>query len=236
MSCSRALRVEPIGVLVRDRHGELVEQLLDGREHRRRVRELRKHDQPHRQERRAAGDGGSRSSRACGRCCRASARGRAGFGDRSGTRRRRSAASVGARAVTRRRCDPVERHRATPRRACCSASRYPRCSGVSRIVLRRADRDTASCVERQRPDVVRTGRVEVHLLAEAVGIEQERARPAGARAAAAPPRRTTARSRRPGRAIDEQVVGRADRAAARRLRACSGRASASTAMRRTRAA
>ena len=46
---------EPIGVLVRDRHGELLEQLGDGREDRRGVRELGEHDEPHRQERRAAG-------------------------------------------------------------------------------------------------------------------------------------------------------------------------------------
>ena len=45
-----------IGVLVRDRHRELVEQLRDRREHRRGVRELWEHDEPHRQERRAAGD------------------------------------------------------------------------------------------------------------------------------------------------------------------------------------
>ena len=56
MSCSRAFACEPLGVLVRNRHGELVEQLGDGREDRRRMRELRKHNEPHRQERRAARD------------------------------------------------------------------------------------------------------------------------------------------------------------------------------------
>ena len=56
MSCSRALRVEPVGVLVGNRHGELVGAARDGRKDRRRVRELRKHDEPDRQERRRAGD------------------------------------------------------------------------------------------------------------------------------------------------------------------------------------
>jgi hypothetical protein len=43
-------------VLVRDRNGELVEQVAHGGVHRRCVREFREHDQPHREERRAPGD------------------------------------------------------------------------------------------------------------------------------------------------------------------------------------
>ena len=52
------LRVEAFGVLVRDRNGQLLDQLLDGRKHGRRVRELREHDETNRQERRAARNGG----------------------------------------------------------------------------------------------------------------------------------------------------------------------------------
>ena len=57
MSCSRALRcsrsVCSLGIGTASRSSSS----LHGREDRRGVRELRKHDEPHRQERRAAGDG-----------------------------------------------------------------------------------------------------------------------------------------------------------------------------------
>jgi hypothetical protein len=48
--------VKPIGVFVRNRHGQPIEELAHGRENRRRVRKLRKDDEPHRQKRCAARD------------------------------------------------------------------------------------------------------------------------------------------------------------------------------------
>ena len=50
------LAFEAIGVLVRNRDGQLVEQLPHARIHGRRMRELREHDEPHREEGRAPGD------------------------------------------------------------------------------------------------------------------------------------------------------------------------------------
>ena len=79
-----------------------------------------------------------------------------------------------------------------------------------RIVLRRRRTDTASSPwNGSGAAACRAGGVDVHLLAVAVGVEQERPASSRPAAAAARPRRTTAQSRRPAR-DDEHVVGRAE--------------------------
>ena len=83
---------------------------------------------------------------------------------------------------------------------------------------RRSSRETAAA--RRRPG----SRVEVHLLAEAVGVQQERPRPASGQWRQRCARRTRARSRRP--AARRRTCRRPPQEqAARRPRACSGRAS-----------
>ena len=154
----------------------------DGREDRRRVRELRKHDEPHRQERRAAGDRRvDHRQHAVG--VRAHLRrDRADWRSRSGRRRRRSGCgvigvglSVGVRRQARsrrQRCVSIDARVVAlddTRDAPASSGTAPRTAGT----------DTASCrgTAAARPSSG-LAELQVHLLAEAVGVEQERPRPA----------------------------------------------------------
>ena len=90
MPCSRAFACSRSVCSLGIGHRQLVDELLDGGKDRRRMRELGKHDQSNRQERRAARRRPHRSSPACDPCSRASAIDRAGWADRSGMRRRNS--------------------------------------------------------------------------------------------------------------------------------------------------
>ena len=200
MPCSRALRCEPVGVLVRNRHGQLVEQLAarsETRAPRARTPETR----------RAAPAGTarsrrrpSRSSTACGRCssricARSSGLARSVWQAAAAYRMTSSwrrvcvatlATAARSPAATRSRSDDGSATAdGCSRPACCSARGTrdaPACAGSARPA------GTDSCViaaKRQRRDRVRARRAQVHLLAVAVGVEQERPRPARPAAAAA---------------------------------------------------
>ena len=107
-------------------------------------------------------------------------------------------------------------------------SRYSRCAGVEGYASGDGVRIARHAVKRQRQQSVRTRRVEIHLLAEAVGVEEERACPAagsgGKRRCVERQRDLVARPRH-----DEHVVGGSQQRLRRRLRACIGQAAASTA-------
>ena len=83
--------------------------------------------------------------------------------------------------------------------ACCSAPGSRRCAGVVRIVLVRRRTGIASSHGTAAARRCRGSPIDVHLLAEAVGVEQERPRPAGAAAGRRGGVEGQARSRRRAR-------------------------------------
>ena len=114
------------------------------------------------------------------------------------------------------------------RRGCCSARGSRRWAGVEGYDSCGSVGIARHPVERQRREVVGARRVQVHLLAEAVAVEQEGPRPAVGQRRQRGWRRTTAQSRRPAARRRSSRRSRAA-ARARRPRACSGPAAASMA-------
>ena len=253
MPCSRALRARRSVCSFGIGTASLSISSPHGRKHGRRMRELREHDEPHRQERRAAGDGrvdhrqhavGVRAHvRAVERIRQIGLAGGGGVSDRCRSSGVTSCLNSQGLTSTGRKLSGAGRRRSgidadgsvgTARsRARVVALEVLAMRLRPRIVFAWTVRIAAHPEKRERRDRVRRGGTRVHLLAVAVSVEQERARPAGGQRRQRA-RRTPARARR--RAARSRTCRRSrGGAGGRPLRACSVRASLSTGRRSTRA-
>ena len=178
MPCSFAFACDAVGVLVGDGHGQLLQRARRAvAKTGRRVRELGEDDEPHGQERRGSRHRGVDHREHAVGVGPHLRDGRSGSAGRSGRRRRSSGWASSARSDAS--SASIGGRRARARRACRSApgrSALPR-GHRGRRVGRRV-RIPGHAVEGQRQHDVGAGGVDVHLLAEAVAVEQERARPA----------------------------------------------------------